>query len=85
VILPGLDELFEGDSHQACGRLVIGATGRPVEWPPEYANLNLYTYHLPAEPTETTFGWRTWVMAFEYVNGQPYLAGLVQFRGEIAP
>jgi hypothetical protein len=85
VILPQLDEVWSGAIREACDQLIIGETGRPAQWPAEYATLNFYSFHLPAGPTETVFGWRTWATAFEYLQGAPYLAALIQYRGEIAP
>lgn len=85
VILPPLDEVWSSGPSGTCDQMVVGETGRPAQWPEEYSNLNFYSYHLPADPTETVFGWRTWVTAFEYLQGTPYLVALVQYRGEIAP
>lgn len=85
VILPKLDEVWSGSARQACDQLIIGETGRPAQWPAEYATLNFLSYHVPADPTETVFGWRTWAMVFEYLQGVPYLSAWIQYRGEIAP
>jgi hypothetical protein len=85
VVLTDFEDVRSGAAQETCGTILTGESGRPAEWPPEYAGLNRYTLYLPATPTETSFGWKSWVVAFEYLRGQPYVAGLVKYEGEIPP
>ncbi len=82
VILPQLLDVFSVAPPFSCNRIATGSTAEQVSWPPEYTNLNFIAFHRAA-PSPTSLNWRTWALGIEYVNGSPYLAVLVQYRGEI--
>lgn len=83
VILPRLDDVFSVAPEQACNQLGVGTTALEAEWPAEYTNLNYFSYFRPAPTPGNALNWRTWALGIEFVDGQPYLAFLVQYRGEI--
>lgn len=83
AILPRMDNVFSVAPQQACNQLVVGTTAQPAEWPSEYFNLNYLSYHRPAPTPGNALNWRTWALGIEFVEGRPYLAVLVQYRGEI--
>ena len=82
VVLPQLEDVFTVAPAFSCNSLPAGNTAQEVVWPPEYENLNYIAFHRAA-PAASSLNWRTWALGIEYVNGQPYLAVLVQYRGEI--
>jgi hypothetical protein len=61
---------------------VTGSSSEASEWPRQYTNLNLLSFHRAA-PSALSLNWRTWAFGFEYVDGAPYVAVMVQYRGEI--
>ncbi len=82
VILPQLLDVFSAAPAFGCNRLDSGSTAEAVAWPSEYTNLNFISFHRAA-PSPGSLNWRTWALGIEYVDGSPYLAVLVQYRGEI--
>ncbi len=82
VILPQLLDVFSVAPAFSCNRLATGSTAEEVAWPSEYTNLNFISFHRAA-PSPSSLNWRTWALGIVYVNGSPYLAVMVQYRGEI--
>jgi hypothetical protein len=85
VILPMLDDVLGGDPEVACNRLGWGTTGGTVIWPGELGNLNYYSFYRPDRGPGDGFNWATLAVGVEYVEGQPLVAILVLYRGEIQP
>ncbi len=83
VIAPQLSDVFEVAPNAFCNDLLIGVTTREIAWPDEYRNINYYSFYRPAPEGGNSFDWRGWALGFEYIQGQPYLTLLVQFRGDI--
>jgi hypothetical protein len=83
VIAPQLSDVFEIAPSAACNELLSGVTTREIVWPDEYHNINFYSFYRPAPEGGNAFDWRGWALGFEYIQGQPYLTILVQFRGDI--
>jgi len=82
VILPQLLDVFSVPPSFSCNRIATGNTAEAIAWPAEYTNLNFISFHRAA-PSPNSLNWRTWALGVEYVDGSPYLAVLVQYRGEI--
>jgi hypothetical protein len=80
---PQLSDVFEITPSAACNELLSGVTTREIVWPDEYHNINFYSFYRPAPEGGNAFDWRGWALGFEYIQGQPYLTILVQFRGDI--
>ncbi len=83
IILPRLEEVFSVAPETACNGLGVGTTAQPAQWPSEYTNLNFLSFYRPAPAPGNALNWRTWALGVEFVEGQPYLAVVVQYRGEI--
>lgn len=83
VVLPLLYDVFEGEPEVTCNSLRTGASERIVRWPAEYTNLNFYAFYRPDPLPGSRYNWRTWAVGVEYVEGEPYIAVLVLYHGEI--
>lgn len=83
VILPKLDDVFSVGPEVNCNQLVVGTTAQTANWPSEFTNLNYYSFYRAAPTPGNALNWRTWALGIEFVDGQPYLSLLVQYRGEI--
>jgi hypothetical protein len=83
VILPQLEDVFSVAPEINCSELGIGSTAQDAMWPSEYSNMNYISFHRAAPEPGSQLNWRTWALGIEYLDGQPYLALLVQYRGEI--
>ncbi|MEW6717906.1 MAG: hypothetical protein AB1345_10440 [Chloroflexota bacterium] len=86
VVLPKLLNVVTADYTVHCNTLEVGvASGGSagiVAWPFEYTNVN-YVALYRAAPADVEMDWRTWAVGIEYVNGEPFIAFLVQFHWEI--
>lgn len=82
-ILPDLDALLAESPQQACNQLLSSDTSVTAEWPGDYARMNFLSYHIPAPDPGTKFGWRTWAIGVEYVDGVPFVAILVRYQGDL--
>ncbi len=83
VILPELTDVFEASPTISCDNLVSGVSASDVRWPTDLTNLNYYGFYRPAEEGGAPYDWRAWAVGVEYVDGEPFIAILVQFQGEI--
>ncbi len=83
VIASQLEDVFGDAPEISCNEVRVGDTTREIVWPDEYVNLNFYSVYRPVPEGGSEFDWRTWVLGFEYIDAQPYLTLLVQYRGEI--
>jgi hypothetical protein len=83
IIVPQLEDVFARSPEIGCNELRVGDTTREIVWPDEYVNINFYSVYRPVPEGGSEFDWRTWVLGFEYIDAQPYLTLLVQYRGEI--
>ena len=83
IIVTQLKDVFEISPETACNQLIIGVTSRPAIWPEGFNNMNFYSFHRPSPEGGNQFDWRTWTIGIEYVDGQPYLSVMIQYRGDI--
>jgi hypothetical protein len=83
IILPQLDDVFAAEPALTCDELQVGSVAQDIHRPVAYANLNFYNYYRPAPEGGNEFNWRSWTILIEYVEGQPYLVGLVQYRPQV--
>lgn len=83
IVLPQLQDVFAGQAEVTCNSLRTGATERSPRWPAEYTNLNFYAFYRPDTLPGSRYNWRTWAVGVEYVEGVPYIAVLVLYRGEL--
>ncbi|GMR09648.1 MAG: hypothetical protein BMS9Abin28_0468 [Anaerolineae bacterium] len=83
VILPQLEDVFSIAPELNCNKLGAGSTAQDAIWPSEYSNMNYISFYRAAPEPGSQLNWRTWALGIEYLEGQPYIALLVQYRGEI--
>ncbi len=84
IILPELAKTLMDDSGRVqCDELELGRTVEQVGWPGEYADLHYFAVHRPPPENGNPFDWQTWGFLFEYIQGQPYLTGLIHFYPDI--
>ena len=83
VILPQLEDVFSVAPEIRCDELGVGSTGQDTIWPSEYSNINYISFHRAAPDPGSQLNWRTWALGIEYLDGEPYLSILIQYRGEI--
>ena len=83
IILPKLDTVLNAAPQVSCNLLGVGSSAREPAWPTEYQNLNFYSFYRRAPEPGNRLNWHTWAVGIEYVGGQPYVAVLVHFQGEI--
>ncbi len=83
VILPQLEDVFSVAPEFHCGELGLGSTAQDAIWPSDYSNMNYISFHRAAPDPGSQLNWRTWALGIEYIGGEPYLALLIQYRGEI--
>ncbi len=83
IILPKWMNVFDAGPEVGCNVLNLGTTAQPAGWPAEYTNLHFYSFYRKAPEPGNQFNWRTWGIGIEYVGGEPYVAILIQFEGEI--
>lgn len=83
VILPQLEGVFSIAPELNCNKLGAGSTAQDAIWPSEYSNMNYISFYRAAPEPGSQLNWRTWALGIEYLDGQPYIALLVQYRGEL--
>ncbi len=83
IIVPQLDDVFMHSPQMSCNAMLTGVTSKDVPWPSEFTNMNYYAFHRPSPEGGNQFDWRTWTLGIEYVDSQPYLSLLIQYRGDI--
>jgi hypothetical protein len=77
IIQPKVQEVFNAPNMETyCDNLTkVFPLSNP--WP--YTNIRYYNLYKPAVQT---FDFRTWLIGFEYINGQPYLHSMVSIVWE---
>jgi hypothetical protein len=83
IIAPQLEDVFSNSPELNCNTIQTGDTTREIVWPEEYFNINFYSVYRPVPEGGSVFDWRTWILGFEYIDGEPYITILVHYRGEI--
>jgi hypothetical protein len=83
IFSPLLKDVLAQTPTAVCGEIPSGVTSIPVEWPGEYANIHFYAFHRPSPNGGNRYNWRTIAFGFEYIQGEPFLALLVNFNGDI--
>ena len=83
IIIPQLDDVFSSSMEIACNQMIAGVTSQPAIWPECFTNMNFYAFYRPSPEGGNQFDWRTWTIGIEYINGQPYISLMIQYRGDI--
>lgn len=82
VILPELNTVFGVSSTRFCNSLLPDqgiAAGEQADWPFDYASLNFVAMYVPGAP-DLGKEWRTWAVGVDYINDQPFISLLIQYR-----
>ena len=80
-VYPFLLQTFDTEADYTCNQLVLESANYVADWPAYYKAFNFYTVHSPI-PADNELGWHTFVVGFEYVDGEPYIMSLVHFAWE---
>ena len=72
---------LDSESRYACNKVDAEGASYPMLWPDYYTAFNFYSVRSPVIPEEE-LGWHTFLIGFEYVDGEPYLMSLVHFAWE---
>jgi len=83
AVLPQLDDVFSGQPALTCDELQFGSVVQDIRRPAAYANLNFYEFYRSAPEGGNEFNWRAWTVLIEYVDGEPHLVGLIQYRPQV--
>jgi hypothetical protein len=78
IIQPKLLEVFNASNMETYCDNLTKVYPLAVPWP--YPDMRYYNLYKPA--SSAGFDFRTWLIGFEYVNGQPYLSALVSIVWE---
>jgi hypothetical protein len=79
VVVPKLKESFTQQYELHCNELSHGGATYELKWP--YQG-EFYSVYFPGTAANGNMDWHNWVMGIEYVNGKPYIYGLMQFFWE---
>jgi hypothetical protein len=74
IIQPKLQEVLNAPTMETYCDSLDRVFSLSVPWP--YPNIRYYNLYKPATPG-VDFDFRTWLIGFEYINGQPYLHSMV--------
>ena len=83
IIVPQLEDVFASPMEIACNQMMTGVTSQTAIWPECFINMNFYAFYRPSPEGGNQFDWRTWIIGIEYVNDQPYISVMIQYRGDI--
>jgi hypothetical protein len=83
IIVPQLEDVFSVSPEVKCNEMIAGVTTQVAIWPREFDNMNYYVFHRPSPEGGNKYDWRTWAIGIEYVDNQPYISVLIQYRGDI--
>lgn len=81
VVLPKLLDVFNASYSLTCNSLGTAAQNGSEPWPNLYTNINYYTVYKPGT-LGVDLDWRYWLVGVEYVQGRPYVFGLIHFQWE---
>ena len=81
VVLPKLLDVFNAGYSLTCNSLGTATQYGSNPWPLEYSNVNYYTVYKPGTSGDD-LDWRYWLVGVEYIQGQPYVFGLIHFQWE---
>jgi hypothetical protein len=83
IILPEIDDVLVGGAALACDDFQVRSLVQGIRRPAAYQNFNFYNFYRAAPEGGSEFNWRAWSILIEYVDGQPHLVGLVQYRPQV--
>lgn len=79
VVQPKMIDVFNAPNKELYCDNLTKVYPLAVPWP--YPNIRFYNLYKPATP-EVELDYRTWLIGIEYIDGQPYLYGMVSIVWE---
>jgi hypothetical protein len=73
IIQPKMQEVFNSPNMETYCDNLTKVFPLPVPWP--YTNIHYYNLYKPS--SEGMLDFRTWLIGFEYINGQPYVHSMI--------
>ncbi len=81
IVHPKLLEVFNDHYREAYCDDLTNVYPLMHPWPQDYRGIRYYNLYKPA-PLDDEFDYRTWLIGFEYIDGEPYLYGMVSIVWE---
>ena len=81
-LLPKLQEVLSANYTLHCNDTLDLATFSLEPWPPEYSNINYYTFYKKGSEQYGGLDWRAWTVGVEYIQGVPTLFSLIHYQWE---
>ncbi len=84
TVFPKLLDVFNAPApgfSLACNTVQAGGASFDTSWPVQFTNINYYSAYKPG-PAGNELSWRTVLIGFEYVGGQPYIFNTTQLEWE---
>jgi hypothetical protein len=78
IIQPKMQEVFNAPNRETYCDDLTSVSPLFTPWP--YPNIHYYNFYKPS--TDGTIDFRTWLIGFEYINGEPYLYSMVTIPSE---
>ncbi len=83
TVLPQISDVLANEPALTCDDLQVGTVQQAIKRPVAYTNLNFYEFYRPAPDDGNESNWRAWTILIEYIDGEPRLVGLIQYRPQV--
>ncbi len=80
LFVPDLMDVFSHQFTTACNQILVGGATYVPRWP--YDGIDFYSLHYAGSPPDGGLDWHTWVIGMHFVDEQPYLYAILQFKWE---
>ena len=80
LFIPALLDVFNKNYTLTCDQIQVGGTTYQALWP--YSGVNFYSVFYPGSQDNGSLDWHTWLLGMDYINGNPHLYAIMQFKRE---
>jgi hypothetical protein len=80
LFIPALLDVFNKNYTLTCDQIQVGGTTYQALWP--YSGVNFYSVFYPGSQGNGSLDWHTWLLGMDYINGNPHLYAIMQFKWE---
>ena len=80
LFIPALLDVFNKNYTLTCDQIQVGGTTYQALWP--YPGINFYSVFYPGSQGNGSLDWHTWVLGMDYINGNPHMYSIMQFKWE---
>ncbi len=80
LFIPDLADVFSRQYTTACNQILVGGTTYVATWP--YDGIDFYSLHYAGSQAYGGLDWHTWLIGMHFVDQQPYLYAILQFKWE---